>query len=100
MGDYLKQLDDLNAGDQKVRSALKDLKDLHRNPLIHPEHSLESADEAIALMNGIHTIMVHMLKVIPVATPAPAAPVPGSIAPPEPQPITLVPAVPASEGPS
>lgn len=65
MGDYLKALQDANAGDVKVRSALRDLKDLHRNPLIHPEDSLESADEAIALLGSIHSVVVHMLKAIP-----------------------------------
>jgi hypothetical protein len=64
MGDYLAALQKLDAGDPKVRSALKDLKDLHRNPLIHPEQFLESVDEAIALMNGIHAVMVHMLREI------------------------------------
>ncbi len=64
MGDYLKELKDKDKGDEKVKSALKDLKDLHRNPLIHPEDNL-SMSEAIALMNGIYTVMVHMLKEIP-----------------------------------
>lgn len=64
MGDYLKQMDDKGIGDPKVKAALKDLKDLHRNPLIHPEDSL-TLSEAIALMNGIYTVMVHMLKAIP-----------------------------------
>jgi hypothetical protein len=59
MGDYLNEMNQKKIGDEKVKAALKDLKDLHRNPLIHPEHSLESADEAIALMNGVHTVMVY-----------------------------------------
>jgi hypothetical protein len=79
MGDYLKGMDERNAGNEKVKAALKDLKDLHRNPLIHPEHSLESADEAIALMNGVHTVMVHMLKEIPVVATAPAVTAPGGV---------------------
>ncbi len=66
MGDYINEMDKLSIGDQKVRAALRDLKDLHRNPLIHPEHSLESVDEAIALMNGIHNVIVHMLREIPI----------------------------------
>jgi hypothetical protein len=64
MGDYLKVMEGKSFGDPKVRSALKDLKDLHRNPLIHPEDNL-TISEAIALMNGIYTVMVHMLKSIP-----------------------------------
>lgn len=69
MGDYLKVLNDTNAGEAKVRSALKDLKDLHRNPIVHPEDSLESVEEASALLGSIHAVMLHMLKAIP--TPAP-----------------------------
>ena len=64
MGDYLNEMDQRNVGDPKVKSALKDLKDLHRNPLIHPEDSL-SMDEAVALLSGIYTVMVHMLKAMP-----------------------------------
>jgi hypothetical protein len=64
-----------------VKAALRDLKNLHRNPLIHPDHSLESADEAIALMNGIHTVMVYMLKEIPVVATAPTVAAPGGIIP-------------------
>jgi hypothetical protein len=82
MGDYLREMDQRNVGNEKVKAALKDLKDLHRNPLIHPEHSLETADEAIALMNGVHTVMVHMLKEIPIIAAAPAVTVPGGVIPP------------------
>ena len=46
IGDYLNELDNYNAGDAKVKSALRDLTRLHRNPLIHPEDTLESVDEA------------------------------------------------------
>jgi len=79
MGDFLNQMDQRDAGDPNVKSALRDLKNLHRNPLIHPEHSLETADEAIALMNGVHTVMVHMLKEIPVVATAPGMPQPGAV---------------------
>jgi len=81
IGDYLKEMDDRTIGNPKVKAALKDLKDLHRNPLIHPEHSLESADEAIALMNGIHTVMVHMLREMPAVSASPSVQAPGGIAP-------------------
>jgi hypothetical protein len=82
MGDYLNGLNNLNAGNTKVKAALKDLKDLHRNPLIHPEESLDNVDEAVALMNGVHTAVLNMLKEMPViATIPPPTPV-GSIPPP------------------
>jgi hypothetical protein len=74
MGDYLREMDRLVVGDDRVKAALKDLKDLHRNPLIHPEHSIENADEAIALMNSVHTAIFHMLQAIP------APPVPVTLA--------------------
>lgn len=70
MGTYLREMDNRNIGDPKVKAALRDLKDFHRNPLIHPEHSLESNHEAIALMNSIHNVMVQMLREIP-GLPAP-----------------------------
>jgi hypothetical protein len=79
MGEYLRELDNNNFGDAKVRSALRDLKDLHRNPLIHPEHAISSAQEAMALMNGVHNVMVYMLQEIPVTAPTPAIPT-GSVA--------------------
>lgn len=65
IGDYLKKLKEHGVGDARLIAALKDLKDLHRNPLIHPDQSLESVDEAIALLNAIHTAAVYMLKAIP-----------------------------------
>lgn len=67
IGDYLNRLNELGVGAPKVKSALKDLKDLHRNPLIHPEDSLESVDEAIALLGSVHAVVVLMLKDIPVS---------------------------------
>lgn len=67
-------MDKQGFGDPKVKTALRDLKDLHRNPLIHPEHSLNSAEEAIALMNGVHNVMVYMLQEIPAVAPTPAVP--------------------------
>lgn len=68
IGGYINELNSLKRGDAKVLSALKDLKDLHRNPLIHPEDSFEDVDEAMALMGSILAVMVHMLKVIPAPT--------------------------------
>ena len=72
MGVYLREMDSRAVGDPKVKAALRDLKDLHRNPLIHPEHSLGSVEEAIALMNSIHTVVLYMLKEIPTVAPAPS----------------------------
>ncbi len=85
IGDYLNEMNKQDFGDPKVKTALRDLKDLHRNPLIHPEHSLNTAEEAIALMNGAHYVMVYMLQEIPAIAPTPTIPAGAtgpSIAPP------------------
>jgi len=71
LGDYLAALREHNAGDARVLAALKDLKDLHRNPLAHPDQSLETIDDAIALLNGIQNAVVYMLKEI-TALPVPS----------------------------
>jgi hypothetical protein len=63
MGKYLEKLQ--KVGDPKVISALKDLKDLHRNPVIHPEQTLESNTEAIALVGLIQASVTYMLAAIP-----------------------------------
>lgn len=65
MGDYLNEMKQGSFGDANVRAALDHLIKFHRNPLIHPEQNIETADEAIGLMNHIHTAIVQMLKVIP-----------------------------------
>jgi hypothetical protein len=62
MGDYLNEMKQKNFGDEIVRAAIEHLVKFHRNPLIHPEQNIETADEAIALMNGIHNVIVQMLK--------------------------------------
>jgi hypothetical protein len=65
IGAFLQSLESRKAGSEAVRSALKSLKDLHRNPLMHPEDSLTSIDDALALMGHIMAVVVMMLKDIP-----------------------------------
>lgn len=50
--------------DKKLFAALRDLKDLHRNPSMHPEHTLESVDEAVTLLNAMDAPISHMLRII------------------------------------
>lgn len=64
MGGYLGELKNLRKGNSKVKAALKELKDLHRNPTIHPEHTLD-AHGALALMGIVHAAMTYMLEAIP-----------------------------------
>lgn len=65
IGSYLRELEKHKAGDARVKAALRDLKDLHRNPLIHPDQSLESADEAIDLLSAVRAVVGQMLKAMP-----------------------------------
>ena len=62
IGGYLKAMEDNNLQNEKLISSLRDLKDLHRNPLIHPNESIENLDDAISLMNTIQSVMTLMLK--------------------------------------
>jgi hypothetical protein len=61
IGDYLKRMDDLSVGDQKIKATLRQIKDLHRNELMHPENSLD-LDEAIALLGIAQSAIAAMLK--------------------------------------
>lgn len=62
---WLKALEDAPKADKKVIAALRDLQTLHRNPVVHPEDTLDSIEDAIALHGAIYTAMLHMLKAIP-----------------------------------
>ena len=67
MGAYIKALE--SSGDAKkapdeIIICLKNLKDLHRNPLIHPGLSIDNVDDALALINAIHTAITAMMKEI------------------------------------
>ena len=64
MGKYIEELKDLTAK-PIILSCLRDLKDMHRNPLMHPDESIENLDDAIALLNSIHTCVVTILKELP-----------------------------------
>lgn len=65
MGVYLRELNKLDKGNESVRAHLQSIKDFHRNPLMHPEQSLESIEEAIDLMAAIRCAIGYMLKEIP-----------------------------------
>lgn len=66
MGVYLAELEKLNKGNKSVRAHLQSIKDFHRNPLMHPEQSLETVEEAIDLMAAIRCAIGYMLKEVPV----------------------------------
>lgn len=65
MGQYIAAMNTLNVGDPKVRDVLKSIKDLHRNPLMHPGDSIESIDDALSLCAAIRAAIGYMLSGIP-----------------------------------
>jgi hypothetical protein len=68
IGVYLNAMKRLKCGDEKVIAALSQMKDLHRNPIIHPDESLDM-QEAIALVGIANSVVAAMLKEIPDAEP-------------------------------
>lgn len=50
--------------DPKLLASLRDLKNLHRNPSMHPEHTLKSVEEAITLLNAMDAPISHMLRLV------------------------------------
>jgi hypothetical protein len=61
MGDLINTLSQKNLGDGRVLAVLKGIKDLHRNPLMHPDASLNSVDEAISLYAAVRAAIGYML---------------------------------------
>jgi hypothetical protein len=64
MGEYLRILDENDYGDKKVRACLRQIKDLHRNELIHPEVTLD-LDEALNLWGIVQSAISAMLPTLP-----------------------------------
>jgi hypothetical protein len=74
MGGMVHKMRELKVGDAAVLSALSNLINFHRNPLAHPEHSIETQDEAISLYATIRAAMGYMLDDLPdppIAAPPP-----------------------------
>jgi hypothetical protein len=68
IGVYLNALKQSNKGDAKILAALKQMTDLHRNPLIHPEVIL-TTEESIATLGIARSVITAMLTVLPVQPP-------------------------------
>jgi hypothetical protein len=64
IGVYLNALKQAGHGDPKVLAALKQMTDLHRNPLIHPEAVL-TTEEALAILGIVRSAAAAMLAVLP-----------------------------------
>jgi hypothetical protein len=63
---YVNAIRQAKRGDERILSTLKQISDLHRNPIAHPEVIL-SLDEAIATMGITHSAITAMLSILPVA---------------------------------
>ena len=63
MGVYLTELKRRRKGEAKVKTTLQQIKDLHRNPILHPEQSLTLQD-AIELLGIIVSVVSKMLTTI------------------------------------
>jgi hypothetical protein len=78
IGTYLRGFKKLGCGDDKVIGALTQLKDLHRNVIIHTDEAL-SLDKAISLLGMARSVVDAMLDQIPeppVEMPPPAVETP------------------------
>jgi hypothetical protein len=64
LGAYIKKMEMQKAGDPKTLAVLTQIKDLHRNSLMHPEDIL-SKEDAISLFGIVFSAMRAMLKSIP-----------------------------------
>ncbi len=75
MGVYIKSLITNEKGNPKVIAALQQMKDLHRNPVSHPEAIL-TQEEALAIFGIARSVITPMLAELPtplLTTSAPAA---------------------------
>lgn len=73
IGVYLAALKKNDCGDPKVIAALEQLKDLHRNVVVHPDETLLGED-AIALVGMANSVAAAMLKALPYVETNPPAP--------------------------
>lgn len=64
MGNILEKMNKKELGEERIRSALRDLVRLHRNPTIHPEQSLETVEDAINLYGAVRSIVGFTVKEI------------------------------------
>ena len=64
IGAYIKALETAGVGEEKTLAVLTQIKDLHRNSLMHAEESLTKED-AILLFGIVFSAMAAMLKAIP-----------------------------------
>jgi hypothetical protein len=77
LGVYVRAMRQAKVGDEKILSALDQMTQLHRNPLIHPEAVL-TLDEAIAAFGIARSVITGMLAVLPVIPPTTTSAIPSA----------------------
>lgn len=68
IGVYVRAMEQKQFGDPKVLAALKQMTDLHRNPVIHPEAVL-TTEEALAILGIARSAVTAMLDALPPVPP-------------------------------
>lgn len=66
MGTMLSSMEQHSVGDVNIKAALKNITVFHRNPIAHPDHHIESGDDALSLYASIRAAMGYMLDKLPV----------------------------------
>ncbi|MGJ8605408.1 MAG: hypothetical protein ACSHXH_14890 [Marivita sp.] len=64
MGNYIAQLEKVDGCNQQVLAALKDIKNLYRNPTIHAEQNFASAEQAVDLLGVVRSAISAMMNEI------------------------------------
>lgn len=78
LGVYIASLVKSGKGDPKIVATLKQMNDLHRNPLIHPEATL-SNEEALTVLGVARSAVAAMLAVLPVPPATTTQPTPAML---------------------
>lgn len=73
LGVYINALTQSGKGDPKILAALKQIVDLHRNPLIHPEAAI-AVDEALTIFGIANSAISAMLVSLPTQPPTTSSP--------------------------
>lgn len=71
MGAMVHTMTQHSLGNAAILAALSNLIQFHRNPLAHPEHTIETQDEAISLYAAIRAAMGYMLDELPASANTP-----------------------------
>jgi hypothetical protein len=64
LGRYIKDMEDAKVGDPKILGTLRQIKDLHRNSLLHPEDNL-TVEEAVRLLGIVVSAVGAMIDQLP-----------------------------------